>query len=79
MLFEKNDPRQDLMISLINELELNKHIIKYKGLISIPFEINQFHVILKSGLLSFLDSKIKDSIFSTYSILKDTNRIYNNN
>jgi len=73
----KLESKNNVLLSLIAELEFNELTAKSKKLISIPFETNQFHMVLNSGILSFLDPKVKDNIFVTYVSLKESNRLYN--
>ena len=70
------NPKNNILLSLMDELEFNKLIAKSRNYVSIPFETNQFHEAINSGIISFLRNDIKESIFTAYATLKETNRLY---
>jgi hypothetical protein len=76
LIHDNINPKDSVLLSLINELEFNKFIITYSQYVSIPLETKQFHAILNSGMLFFIDTNIKESIFITYSTIMETNRLY---
>ncbi len=72
----KVESKQEVLLSLINELEFNRIIAENMDKLSIPFETAQFHKAMNSGILSFLDESIKNNIYLTYLKIKEANKNY---
>lgn len=61
--------------SVLAELEFNEIVIENQKKISIPFEVQEFHNVVSSGILSIINQEVKQNILATYAQLKHVNEL----